>query len=67
MSALNGDKARFQRLRKAGVHRRERSRLTLAALRQAARLAPGSTASHPGGGPGQGGGMRLIRGGLSAG
>jgi hypothetical protein len=33
MSAVNGDKARFQRLRKAGLKRRERSRLAAAALR----------------------------------
>ena len=28
MSALNGDKSRFQRRRKAGVLRRERARIT---------------------------------------
>ena len=36
MSALNGDKARFQRQRKAGLRRRERSRAAQAALRLAA-------------------------------
>lgn len=33
MSARNGDKARFQLRRKAGLRRRERARVTLAALR----------------------------------
>jgi hypothetical protein len=33
MSALNGDRARFQRRRKAGLKRRERSRLAAATLR----------------------------------
>jgi hypothetical protein len=45
MSALNGDKSRFQRLRKAGLRRRQRARLTLAALR--ARL-PGARAGSEG-------------------
>lgn len=36
MSALNGDKARYQRLRKAGLRRRERSRLAQVTMRAAA-------------------------------
>jgi hypothetical protein len=43
MSALNGDKARFQRLRKAGLRRRDRSRLALTAARgEAARIRAGA-------------------------
>jgi hypothetical protein len=38
MSKLNGDKARFQRLRKAGLRRRELARLTWATERS--RLVP---------------------------
>ena len=34
MSALNGDKARFQLRRKAGLKRREHSRLAAATLRR---------------------------------
>lgn len=37
MSELNGDKARFQRLRKAGLRRRERARQARAAMRHDAR------------------------------
>jgi len=33
MSERNGDKARFQRQRKAGLRRRERARAALAAMR----------------------------------
>jgi hypothetical protein len=40
MSALNGDKARFQRLRKAGLRRRDRSRLALALARGPAAAVP---------------------------
>jgi hypothetical protein len=51
MSALNGDKARFQRRRKAGLKRREHSRLAAAAMRlQAASIA----ASVPGAESGRG-------------
>jgi hypothetical protein len=45
MSKLNGDKARFQRLRQASLLRRQRSRLTLAAIR--ARV-PGAQAGPEG-------------------
>ena len=65
MSELNGDKARFQRLRKASVHRRARSRVTLAELRLSARLPPGGE-SEAGGGPGQGSETRPASGGLAA-
>jgi hypothetical protein len=34
MSELNGDKARFQRLRKAGLLRRDRARAVYAALKR---------------------------------
>jgi hypothetical protein len=34
MSALNGDKARFQLRRRAGLKRRERSRLAVATLQR---------------------------------
>jgi hypothetical protein len=50
MSARNGDKARFQVRRKAGVKRRERSRLAAAALRL---RAAGVAASVPGAESGQ--------------
>lgn len=33
MSERNGDRARFQRLRKAGLRRRDRSRATYAAMK----------------------------------
>jgi len=45
MSARNGDKARFQVQRRAGLKRRERSRLAAATLR---RHAAGVAASVPG-------------------
>jgi hypothetical protein len=45
MSALNGDKARFQLRRRAGLKRREHSRLAAATLR---RDAVGVVASVPG-------------------
>lgn len=65
MSALNGDKARFQRLRKAGLRRREQSRLALAGMRLAAtRRQQGSAEAGSDAERGQIGGMRLIRGGL---
>jgi hypothetical protein len=50
MSAQNGDKARFQLRRKAGVKRREQSRLAAAALRL---HAAGVVASVPGAESGQ--------------
>ena len=49
MSALNGDKARFQLRRKAGLKRREHSRLAAATLRL---HAAGVVTSAPGGEPG---------------
>lgn len=66
MSALNGDKARFQRLRKENLRRRDRSRVALAAMRSAAiRPVPGGGVDSDGG-PGPTGGLRLIRGGIPA-
>ena len=44
MSALNGDKARFQLRRRAGLKRREHSRLAAATMR----LQAGSLAATPG-------------------
>ena len=51
MSERNGDKARFQRLRKAGVKRRQRAREVWAAIQQraAARVHPGSDSEQSGG------------------
>jgi len=51
MSAQNGNKSRFQLRRKAGLKRREQSRLAAAALRL---HAAGVVASVPGAEPGQG-------------
>ena len=49
MSRLNGDKSRFQRLRKAGLLRRQRAKLTLAALRARVPDAQaGSNGAEPG-------------------
>ncbi len=67
MSAPNGDKARFQRLRKAGVHRREKSRLALAAQRVAAPLPQSLEESGSEEDRGQGSGVRLNRGGPAGG
>jgi hypothetical protein len=50
MSALNGDKARFQLRRRAGLKRREHSRLAAASLRL---HAAGAVASVPGARSGQ--------------
>jgi hypothetical protein len=52
MSALNGDKARFQLRRKAGLKRRERSRLAAATL---AIHGAAVVASVPGAEPGESG------------
>ncbi len=61
MSALNGDKSRFQRLRKAGLLRRHRSRLAMAAMRLAAAQQPaGSEETGTGGGPGPQRRLRLV-------
>ena len=56
MSALNGDKARFQLRRRAGLKRREHSRLAAATLRL---HAAGVVASVPGAESGRGDGGRL--------
>jgi hypothetical protein len=52
MSELNGDKARFQRLRKAGVKRRQRAREAWAAMQRA------TIAIHHGSDGEQSGGVR---------
>ena len=50
MSELNGDKARFQRLRRAGLRRRQRARKAWAAMqREAIRIHPGSDSEQSGG------------------
>jgi hypothetical protein len=51
MSERNGDKARFQRLRKAGVKRRQRAREVWAAIQQraAARIQPEPDREQSGG------------------
>ena len=50
MSELNGDKARFQRLRKAGVRRRQRAREVWAAIRRGTiRTYSGSDGEQSGG------------------
>lgn len=50
MSALNGDKARYQKLRKAGIRRRLRSKQT-AALAKARLAAAQAPAPDPAGEP----------------
>jgi hypothetical protein len=63
MSARNGDKARFQRQRQAGLRRRERSRAVGVAMRlETTRLATSSGEAASDGGLEQTGGLRLIRG-----
>ncbi|MBE3110979.1 MAG: hypothetical protein IMZ46_10785 [Acidobacteria bacterium] len=65
MSKLNGDKARFQRLRKAGLLRRQRARETWAAMqREATRIHPGSDSERPGGVRGQAETLHPMMGGL---
>lgn len=50
MSKLNGDKARFQRLRKAGLRRRERARQAWATIRRGLiPIDPGSDSEQFGG------------------
>ena len=50
MSELNGDKARFHRLRKAKLRRRQRTREAWAAIRGgASRIHPGSGSERSGG------------------
>jgi hypothetical protein len=66
MSASNGDKARFQLRRKAGLKRRERSRLAAATLRLHAAAAvagvPGTepVGSHAGRAPSLGGNTEAV-------
>jgi hypothetical protein len=49
VSKLNGDKARFHRLRKQGLRRREQARLAWAAVRnRPAPIDPGSVSEQPG-------------------
>jgi hypothetical protein len=65
MSELNGDKARFQRLRKAGLRRRQRARQARAAIeREAIRIHTGSDSDQSGGVRGRAGTLRLMMGGL---
>ena len=65
MSELNGDKARFQLQRRAGLRRRTRARATLAVARVAATLPAGSNGGVPGIDRTEEGRLRLIRGGLA--
>jgi hypothetical protein len=61
MSELNGDKARFQRLRKAGLRRRQRARQAWAAMRrEATRIHPGSDDEQSGGVRGRVGTLHLT-------
>lgn len=54
MSELNGDKARFQRLRKAGLRRRDRARAAYAAMtRQSAARRATSDGEQSGGARGR--------------
>ena len=58
MSELNGDKARFQRLRKAGLRRRDRARATYAELKRAAASQRSSDNEQTGGARGR---LRALR------
>jgi len=54
MSKLNGDKARFQRLRKAGLLRRDRARAAFAVMKRQPAASPatsGNEAVEAQGGP----------------
>lgn len=67
MSELNGDKARFQRLRKAGLRRRQRAREAWAAIqRRATWIHPGSDSEQSGGVRGRVGTLHLLTRGLVA-
>jgi len=67
MSELNGDKARFQRLRKAGLRRRERAREAWAAVQRAAtQIHPGWDSEQSGGVRGRVGTLHLLTRGLAA-
>jgi len=63
MSERNGDKARFQRLRKAGVKRRQRAREVWAAIQQRAgiRIQPETDSEQSGGVRGPLGMLHLMR------
>jgi hypothetical protein len=64
MSELNGDKARFQRLRKAGLRRRERARQVWATVhRGLIQIDPGSDSEQFGGVRGRVGTLHLTTGG----
>ena len=61
MSELNGDKARFHRLRKAKLRRRQRTRQAWAAIRGGAtRIHRGSGSEQSGGVPGRVGTLRPM-------
>jgi len=61
MSELNGDKARFQRPRKAGLRRRQRAREAWAAIQRGAiRIHPGSDSEQSGGVRGRVETLRLM-------
>ena len=61
MSELNGDKARFHRLRKAKLRRRQRTRQAWAAIQRAAvRIQPGSDSEQFGGARGRVGTLHLM-------
>lgn len=47
MSRQNGDRSRFQRIRKAGLRRRERARTTHAMLNEQAAAARAAAAPEP--------------------
>jgi hypothetical protein len=64
MSELNGDKARFQRLRKAGLRRRQRARQAWATMQRGLiPMDPGSDSEQSGGAPGRVGTLYLATGG----
>ena len=50
MSELNGDKARFQRLRKAGLQRRDRARAAYAVMKRQAAASHAAADSEQSGG-----------------
>jgi len=61
MSELNGDKARFQRLRKAGLRRRQRARQAWATIQRGLiPIDPGSDSEQSGGVRGRVGTLRLM-------
>jgi hypothetical protein len=61
MSKLNGDKARFQRLRQAGLRRRQRARQAWATIQRGlVPIDPGSDSDQSGGVRGRVGTLRLV-------